>query len=69
MKSIIVTGGCGFIGSNFIRNIVEKHKSIQIVNLDKLTYTGNIYNVNDLEKSQYVFSINDQRINPSKSYN
>ena len=55
MKSILVTGGCGFIGSNFIRNIVEKHKSIQIINLDKLTYAGNINNLNELEKSQYVF--------------
>ena len=59
MKSILVTGGCGFIGSNFIRNIVEKHKSIQIVNLDKLTYAGNISNVNDLAKSQYVFMQGD----------
>ena len=59
MKSILVTGGCGFIGSNFIRNIVEKHKSIQIVNLDKLTYAGNISNVNDLEKPQYIFMQGD----------
>ena len=59
MKSILVTGGCGFIGSNFIRNIVEKHKSIQIVNLDKLTYAGNISNLNDLAKSQYIFSQGD----------
>ena len=55
MKSILVTGGCGFIGSNFIRNIVEKHKSIQIINLDKLTYAGNINNINELDKSQHVF--------------
>ena len=59
MKSILVTGGCGFIGSNFIRNIVEKHKSIQIVNLDKLTYAGNLSNLNDLAKSQYIFSQGD----------
>ena len=55
MKSILVTGGCGFIGSNFIRYIVEKEETIQIVNLDKLTYAGNIANVNDLVKSQHIF--------------
>ena len=55
MKTILVTGGCGFIGSNFIRYVVEKEESIQIVNLDKLTYAGNIANVNDLSKSKHIF--------------
>ena len=55
MKSILVTGGCGFIGSNFIRYVVKKEESIQIVNLDKLTYAGNIANVNDLSKSTHIF--------------
>ena len=55
MKSILVTGGCGFIGSNFIRYVVEKEESIQIVNLDKLTYAGNITNVNDLSISKHIF--------------
>ena len=48
MKTILVTGGCGFIGSNFIYHLVEKDKTIHIVNLDKLTYAGNTQNLNDI---------------------
>lgn len=48
MKTILVTGGCGFIGSNFIYHLVEKDKPIHIVNLDKLTYAGNTQNLNDI---------------------
>ncbi|MEK9130879.1 MAG: GDP-mannose 4,6-dehydratase, partial [Patescibacteria group bacterium] len=42
---ILVTGGCGFIGSNFIRLMLAKHADWWIVNLDKLTYAGNPANV------------------------
>ncbi|AKB76273.1 dTDP-glucose 4,6-dehydratase [Methanosarcina lacustris Z-7289] len=38
---LLVTGCCGFIGSNFIRYMLEKYPNYQIVNLDKLTYAGN----------------------------
>ncbi len=48
MKTILVTGGCGFIGSNFIRYLVEKDEPVHIVNLDKLTYAGNTQNLNDI---------------------
>ena len=48
MKTILVTGGCGFIGSNFIYHLVKKDKPIHIVNLDKLTYAGNTQNLNDI---------------------
>ena len=48
MKTILVTGGCGFIGSNFIRYLVEKDEPVHIVNLDKLTYAGNKQNLNDI---------------------
>ena len=48
MKTILVTGGCGFIGSNFIYHLVEKDKPIHIVNLDKITYAGNTQNLNDI---------------------
>jgi dTDP-glucose 4,6-dehydratase len=51
MKSILVTGGCGFIGSNFVRWELENHPELQIVNLDKLTYAGNLENVADLESN------------------
>ncbi|CAJ35681.1 dTDP-glucose 4,6-dehydratase [Methanocella arvoryzae] len=49
MKNVLVTGGCGFIGSNFIRHMLEKHPNINILNLDKLTYAGNPDNLRDLE--------------------
>lgn len=49
MKKILVTGGAGFIGSNFIRYILKKHKDYKIINLDKLTYAGNLDNLKDIE--------------------
>ncbi|MFN3301514.1 MAG: dTDP-glucose 4,6-dehydratase [Patescibacteria group bacterium] len=53
---ILVTGGAGFIGSNFIRYILKKYKNYQIFNLDKLTYCGNLDNLRDIEKSpRYKF--------------
>lgn len=56
MKRILVTGGAGFIGSNFIRTMMEKHADIEIINLDKLTYAGNLENLKDVESdSRYRF--------------
>jgi len=49
MKRILVTGGAGFIGSNFINYILGKREDIFIVNLDKLTYAGNLQNLKDIE--------------------
>jgi dTDP-glucose 4,6-dehydratase len=46
---LLVTGGCGFIGSNFIRFILKTHPDWKVVNLDKLTYCGNLANLRDLE--------------------
>tara|TARA_B100000700_G_scaffold318236_1_gene411007 strand:- start:292 stop:1224 length:933 start_codon:yes stop_codon:yes gene_type:complete len=47
--NILVTGGCGFIGSNFIKLMVKKYKDYQITNYDKLTYAGNRDNVSECE--------------------
>jgi len=53
---ILVTGGLGFIGSNFIRYILTKHKDYEITNLDKITYAGNQENLTDIENdSRYKF--------------
>ena len=49
MKTLLVTGGAGFIGSNFIRYMLGKHNDIKIINLDKLTYAGNLDNLRDVE--------------------
>jgi len=54
--NILVTGGCGFIGSNFIRHMLEKYPDYKIINLDKLTYAGNPDNLKDIEiKPNYSF--------------
>lgn len=56
MKTILVTGGAGFIGSNFIRYIINKYDDYTIINLDALTYAGNLDNLNDIEDNpNYVF--------------
>lgn len=48
---ILVTGGCGFIGSNFILYILNKYPHYSIINIDKLTYAGNINNLNSLKNN------------------
>lgn len=48
MKKILVTGGAGFIGSNFVRYMLEQHPDYRIINLDKLTYAGNPDNLRDI---------------------
>lgn len=49
MKRILVTGGCGFIGSNFIRLQLSAYPEIEVTNLDKLTYAGNLENLREFE--------------------
>lgn len=56
MKKILITGGAGFIGSHVIRRFVNKYPDYEIVNLDALTYAGNLLNLKDIEdKSNYRF--------------
>ena len=53
---ILVTGGCGFIGSNFIRYLLKTYPEVSIINVDKLTYAGNLENLSDFSHSpRYYF--------------
>jgi dTDP-glucose 4,6-dehydratase len=56
MKVLLVTGGAGFIGSNFIKYFLETQKDFTVVNYDKLTYAGNLDNLREVENNpRYVF--------------
>ena len=55
-KTIVITGGAGFIGSHVVRLFVNKYPEYKVINLDKLTYAGNLANLKDVEnKPNYRF--------------
>ena len=55
MKTIFVTGGAGFIGSAFVRLVLEKSSDVQVINFDALTYAGNLENLDGLDESRHKF--------------
>src|SRR5690606_16599424 len=56
MKTILITGGAGFIGSHVVRRFVKKYPHYKIINLDLLTYAGNLENLRDVETApNYTF--------------
>ena len=56
MKTILVTGGAGFIGSNFVKMILKKHPEYKVINVDALTYAGNLESLKDIDSdSNYSF--------------
>lgn len=60
MSRVLVCGGCGFIGSNFIRYLLETYCDVRVVNLDKLTYAGNLQNLADVASDRrYNFMLGD----------
>ena len=60
MKTILITGGAGFIGSHVVRHFILAHADVNVVNLDKLTYAGNLENLKDVEQlPNYAFEKGD----------
>lgn len=59
MKNILVTGGAGFIGSNFIYYMQRKHPDCRLVCIDALTYAGNLYTLDEARKGNFRFVLGD----------
>ena len=59
MVNILITGGCGFIGSNFIKYILKKDSNIRVINIDKITYAGVKENLSNEDKNRYKLVVGD----------
>lgn len=57
MKTVLITGGAGFIGSNFVKMMLSKHPEYKIINVDALTYAGNLENLTDIDSNKNYFFI------------
>lgn len=55
MKNILITGGAGFIGANFINNFLDNNKDCKVFNLDKLSYASDLSNIKNFDKARYEF--------------
>jgi len=65
MKRLLVTGGAGFIGSNFVNHILERREELQIIVLDSLTYAGNLANLSShLDDSNIIVPDSHERLEP-----
>ncbi|WP_292592535.1 dTDP-glucose 4,6-dehydratase [Mesotoga sp. UBA5825] len=65
MNTILITGGAGFIGSNFVNHILEKREELQIIVLDSLTYAGNLANLSShLDDSNIIVPESHERLEP-----
>ena len=63
MQNVLVTGGAGFIGSNFVRYLLNKEPDVQIINLDALTYAGSQENLKDLpDPGRHIFVRGDNQM-------
>ena len=60
-RTILITGGAGFIGSHVVRLFVTKYPDYRIVNLDKLTYAGNLANLRDIEERPNYTFVRDRK--------
>ena len=60
---LLVTGGAGFIASNYIRHVLRTHPDYYVINLDNLTYAGNLENLKDVEDSEKYTFLNVNLLN------
>jgi dTDP-glucose 4,6-dehydratase len=64
IMKILVTGGAGFIGSNFVRYMMETYPDVEVVNLDKLTYAGNLDNLSDMDRQDHYAFVHGDICDP-----